>query len=94
MASYRPIEKQRFRVIVRPWVPKKIPHTIPSEHVTALIEQIRPILKPLVYAGWCKRKENGKRILRYLLATGYTMSEALTAFKVSARYGVDVWKVE
>ena len=87
-------KKKKFRIIVRPWVPRKLPYQIPMVKVKDVLEEAYPNLKKVVYVGWSRRIINGKRELIYLAATGDTGLEARKAFKTSEQFGEDIWLIE
>ncbi|HVZ58949.1 MAG TPA: hypothetical protein VG935_04330 [Patescibacteria group bacterium] len=82
---------KQVRVIVRPWVPRQIPYQVPKRNLEALLKETYPQLEKIVYVGWSKRKENGKRVLYFLLATGQTPSQARERFKTNTDYGNKTW---
>ncbi len=84
---------KNIRVIVRPWVPRKIPFQIPVASVMQILDKVRPKLKRILYAGWVKRKVNGKQILCYLAATADTLNEAKKKFKSGENFGDEVWNL-
>ncbi len=83
-----------MRIIVRPWIPRKLPYQIPMTRVKEVLQVAYPKLKKVVYVGWSRRMSNGKRILIYLAATGDTGLEARKAFKTSEQFGEDIWLIE
>ena len=83
--------KTKIRIIVRPWNPRNIPFHIPADSVRMVLEQAYPSFKKILYAGWVRRKVNGKTALCYLVATADTTKEARNLFKTSEAYGENVW---
>jgi hypothetical protein len=85
--------KKHIRVIVRPWVPRNIPYTIPAENVRQVLSFAYPKLKKVLYIGWARRRVNGKRVLCYLAATADTTLSARRILKLSESYGEEVWNL-
>lgn len=85
--------KKKVRVIVRPWIPRNIPFTIPAEQAKQVLEGAYPKLKKVVYIGWAKRYVNGRRVLRYVAATADTTIDARKVFKYSEDYGENIWNL-
>ncbi|SRR6266403_1392528 len=85
--------KKKFRIIVRPWVPRKIPYQILTEQFNAILKEAYPKLKKVVYIGWAKRVYEGKKQIIYLVATGDTGIESRKIFKTSENFGEDIWVV-
>lgn len=85
--------KQKIRVLVRPWAPRKIPYAISFQRVNTVIQEAHPHIQAILYVGWSRRVVDGKRVLQYLVATGNTSQEAKKVFKTSERFGEDIWIV-
>ncbi len=75
------MKRKRYRIIVRPWVPRKIPYEITEEVLEKKIEDMSKNLGNVIYLGWKRRSLDGKRSLQYILATGATAREARQNFK-------------
>jgi len=74
-------QKKKFRIIVRPWIPRKIPYQILTTNVKMILEEAYPKLKKVVYVGWARRLYDGKKQIIYLAATGDSGIEARKVFK-------------
>ena len=85
--------KKRFRVIMRPWIPRRLPYDVSITKVQEVLRDIYLKLKKVVYVGWARRVIDGKRQIIYLVATGETGSEARKVFKTSEAFGEDIWIV-
>lgn len=85
--------KKRVRVVVRQWIPRKLPKQISIARVNELVKEIYPKLKKILYVGWCKRVINGKKVIVYLAATGDSGIIARKVFKTSEDFGQDIWIV-
>lgn len=83
--------RPKIRVIVRPWVPRKIPYAISIEEVEQVIREAQKNIKAVIYVGWARRVIDGKKIILYVIATGNTASEARNNFKKSNKIGEEVW---
>jgi len=55
--------RKKFRVIIRPWVPRKIPYDIPMNQVKEILKVAYPKLKKVVYVGWARRVVEGKSFI-------------------------------
>ena len=84
-------KKKKFRIIVRPLVPRRLPYQIPMTRVKEILQEAYPQLKNVVYVGWARRVYNGKKQLIYLAATGETGSESRKVFKTSELFGEKIW---
>lgn len=82
------------RIIVRPWIPNKLPPEITADLLKETIEKIKPKIKSVLYAGWKRKRVNGKRVTQFVLSTGDTAKEARNNFKKSENFGEDVWIIE
>jgi hypothetical protein len=87
-------QKKKFRIIVRPWTPRKIPYQIPMTRIKELMQEAYPKLKKVVYVGWVRRVVDGKKQIIYLAATGDSGIEARKVFKTSENFGEDIWLIE
>lgn len=85
--------KKKFRIIIRPWVPRKIPYDLPMTRVQQILQEAYPHLKKVVYVGWSRRVYEDKKQIIYLAATGDTGPEARKAFKMSERFDEDIWLI-
>jgi hypothetical protein len=86
--------KKKFRIIMRPWVPRKLPYDLPMTRVKEILKEAYPNLKKVVYVGWSRRVIEGKKQIIYLAATGETGPEARRTFKMSENFGEDIWLIE
>ncbi|HWY79266.1 MAG TPA: hypothetical protein VNW29_02820 [Candidatus Sulfotelmatobacter sp.] len=86
--------KKKFRVIVRPFIPRKVPYQIPTALVDTVIQEALSKLKKVVYVGWNKRVREGKKQYFFFVATGDTGPEARKIFKTSENFGEDIWLIE
>ncbi|MBA3724287.1 MAG: hypothetical protein H0W89_05370 [Candidatus Levybacteria bacterium] len=85
---------RKIRIIVRPWVPRKLPYQIPMARVKEVLQEAYPQLKTVVYVGWARRTMDNRKLLIYLAATGETGLEARKAFKKSEKFGEDIWVIQ
>lgn len=83
--------QKKFRVIIRPWEPRKIPYEISQEIIDAFMNSAYQKIGKVLYLGWCKRISEKKKKIIFLGATGNTSQEARKAFKKSEQFGEDVW---
>lgn len=86
-------KKRKFRIIIHPWVPRKIPYDIPMTRVKDILKDAYPKLKKVVYVGWARRVYDGKKQIVYLAATGDSGIEARKVFKISEKFGEDIWLI-
>lgn len=86
-------EKRKYRIVIRPWIPRRKVHPIPMSVVEETINNNRDKLQKAIYAGWSRRIVDGKRTIVYLLATGITTREARDNFKKSEEFGENVWQL-
>ena len=87
-------KRKKFRILIRPWVPRKIPYQIPMDRVKEILKEAYPKLKKVVYVGWSRRIYDGKKQIVYLAATGDSGIEARKVFKTSENFGEDIWLIE
>src|SRR5579862_3685016 len=80
-------KKKKFRVIIRPWIPRKLPYDVPMTRAKEILKGAYPKLKKVVYVGWARRVHDGKRQIVYLAATGDSGIEARKVFKTSEHFG-------
>jgi hypothetical protein len=85
--------RKKFRVIVRPWIPRKLPYQVATLQVKEVLKEAYPKLGLVVYVGWIRKIIKGQKKLLYLVATGNTSIEARKAFKLSEDLGKNVWIV-
>jgi hypothetical protein len=86
--------KKKFRIIVRPWTPRKIPYQIPMTGIKEILTEAYPNLKKVVYVGWARRIFDKKKQIIYLAATGDTGLQARKAFKTSEEFGENIWVIK
>lgn len=84
---------RQVRIIVRPWVPRRIPYSIPAKAVEEKLTLAYPKLKRVLYIGWIRKKVNGKSGLFYLAATADTTKDARRVLKKSESFGEDIWNL-
>lgn len=82
---------KKLRVIVRPWIPQKVPIEITKNDLQEFIQENVGKFKSVIYMGWIRRKVQGKRVMKFILATADKASEARNKFKKSEEFGEDVW---
>lgn len=75
------MRKRRFRIIVRPWVPRKLPYEVNEKILESKITEIFGNLDKTIYVGWKRRIVNNKKQLFYIITTGSSSSEARKNFK-------------
>ncbi len=85
--------KKKVRIIVRPWIPRRIPYLISANLVKKKIEFAYPKLKKVLYVGWVRRKVNGRSSLLYLAATADTTKDARFLLKKGELYGENIWNL-
>lgn len=85
--------KLQVRIIVRPWIPRNLPYSIPSDSVEQILQNVYPSLKKVLYVGWVKRRVDNKMKLFYLAATGDTTRQARENFKKSEAFGENIWEL-
>ncbi len=85
------MRKQKIRVIVRPFLPRKTPYNIKTESIQEFMNVEKSKIQDVLYVGWTRRKIDEKRQLVYVVATGKTGKEARLVFKTSEDYGQNVW---
>lgn len=83
----------KLRVIVRPWQPRNLPYLVTKNQLKAFVQTHVQHFDQVLYLGWVRRKEQGKRVVKFIVATGPTRLAAKQRFKDSTRFGSEVWEV-
>jgi len=86
-------KSKKIRVIVKPFIPRRNTYPILINDLKNLIEKERHKFKKYLYIGWQKRVIDGKKQLRYFIATGETLKEARNNFKKSDRFNENIWYI-
>jgi len=81
------------RIIIRPWMPRKLPFTLKRSQIESFIQKTSSQLDTVIYAGWIRKVSEGKRTIHFIVATGKTATEARKRFKTSSQYGQEVWEI-
>lgn len=84
---------QKPRIVVKPFVPRKVPYQIPIQKIDEFIKKEHQKIKKVLFVGWARRKIDGKRKLLFLAATGETTTTARKNFKESYNFGDEVWVI-
>jgi len=86
-------KSKKIRVIIRPFIPRRNTYPILINDLKNFIEKERCKFKKYLYVGWQKRAINGKKQLRYFIATGDTLQEARKNFKKSESFNENIWYI-
>jgi len=87
------MKRKKLRVIVRPWQPRNLPFPVSQQKLKAFIQTHVHLFDEILYLGWVRRKENGKRVVKFIVATGPNRLIAKKRFKESEKFGTEVWKI-
>lgn len=87
------MKRRKLRVIVRPWQPRNAPYSISQRQLKTFIQTHYQLFDEILYLGWVRRKENEKRVVKFIVATGPTRIEAKKRFKESTKFGTEVWEI-
>ena len=87
------MNRKKLRVIVRPWQPRNIPFAISQEHLKDFIQTHVLEFDEVLYLGWVRRLEDGKRVVKFLVATGPTRLVAKNRFKEGEITDGEVWEL-
>lgn len=87
------MKRKKLRVIVRPWQPTNLPFPVSQQQLKAFIQTHAHLFDEILYLGWVRRKENEKRIIKFIVATGPSRLIAKKRFKESIEFGSAVWEI-
>ncbi len=87
------MQRKKLRVIVRPWQPRNLPYPVSQTQLKAFIQTHVSLFDEIVYLGWVRRLENGKRVVKFLVATGPTRLIAKQRFKEGALGEGELWEI-
>lgn len=87
------MQRKKLRVIVRPWQPRNVPYPISQTRLKAFIQTHVYYFDEVLYLGWVRRLEEGKRVAKFIVATGPTRLIAKQRFKESTQFGSEVWEI-
>jgi hypothetical protein len=87
------MKRKKLRVIARPWQPRNIPYPVSQRQLKAFVQTHVQHFDEILYLGWVRRKEQGKRVIKFIVATGPTRLIAKKRFKESTAFGTEVWEV-
>jgi hypothetical protein len=85
------VPKRKLRIIVRQYTPLKPPFLVSMLKVREFIEQSYPKLNAVVYIGWVRRRDLGRKSLRYMATTAEKAGIARKRLKTSVNFGEDIW---
>ena len=87
------MQRKKLRIIVRPWQPRNVPHTISQTQLKAFVQIHTTLFDEVVYLGWARRVENEKRVIKFLVSTGATRLDAKRKFKEGEVNNTDLWEI-
>lgn len=87
------MQRNKLSIIVRPWQPRNLPYTVTQTQLKAFVQTHADSFDEVVYLGWVRRVEDGKKVVKFVVATGPTRLVAKQRFKESTAYGSEVWEV-
>jgi hypothetical protein len=87
------MHRKKLRVIVRPWQPRNLPYPVSQTRLKAFIQTHVSSFDEIVYLGWVRRLENGKRVVKFLVATGPTRLIAKQHFKEGILTEGQLWEI-
>lgn len=87
------MQRKKLRVIVRPWQPRNLPYQISQAQLKAFIQTHVQHFEEVLYLGWVRRQKEGKRLIKFVVATGATRSIAKKRFKESTQFGTEIWEI-
>ena len=87
------MRRKKLRVIVRPWQPRNLPYPVSQTQLKAFIQTHVSLFDEIVYLGWVRRLEDGKRVVKFLVATGPTRLIAKQRFKEGSVTDAQLWEI-
>ena len=87
------MHRKKLRVIVRPWQPRNLPYPVSQTRLKAFIQTHVTSFDEIVYLGWVRRLEEGKRVVKFLVATGPTRLIAKQRFKEGNITDGQLWEI-
>jgi hypothetical protein len=78
---------------VRPWQPRNLPYPVSQTRLKAFIQTHVTSFDEIVYLGWVRRLEEGKRVVKFLVATGPTRLIAKQRFKEGNITDGQLWEI-
>jgi len=87
------MQHKKLRVIVRPWQPRNLPYQISQNQLKTFVQTHASVFDEIVYLGWVRRIENGKRVAKFMVATGPTRIVAKQRFKVGTIEEGGLWEL-
>lgn len=70
-----------------------MPYPITQTQLKTFIQTHVNYFDEIIYLGWVRRLENGKRVAKFMVATGPTRFIAKQRFKESEVFGTEVWEI-
>lgn len=86
--------RKKLRVIVRPWQPRNLPYPVSQMQLKAFIQTHVALFDEIVYLGWVRRLDGGRRVVKFLVATGPTRLVAKHRFKEGKVVSGQLWEIE
>lgn len=87
------MKRKKLRVIVRPWQPRNLPYPVSQRQLKTFIQTHVHLFDEILYLGWIRRMEDGKRVVKFIVATVETRLIAKKRFKESFEFGTEVWEI-
>jgi hypothetical protein len=87
------MHRKKLRVIVRPWQPKNLPYAVTQTHLKTFIQTHVAVFDEILYLGWARRVVDGKRVIKFFVATGPTRLVAKQRFKEGAPAEGELWEI-
>jgi len=87
------MQRKKLRVIVRPWQPRNIPYPVSQIQLKTFIQTHVESFDEILYLGWVRRLEEGKRVVKFIVATGQTRLQAKQRFKEGTVSDTGVWEI-
>jgi len=87
------MQRKKLRVIVRPWQPRNLPYPVSQTRLKAFIQTHVTLFDEIVYLGWVRRLVEGKRVVKFLVATGPTRLVAKQRFKEGNITDGQLWEI-
>ncbi len=78
---------------MRPWQPRNLPYPVSQTRLKAFIQTHVTSFDEIVYLGWVRRLEEGKRVVKFLVATGPTRLIAKQRFKEGNITDGQLWEI-
>jgi hypothetical protein len=87
------MQRKKLRVIVRPWQPRNLPYPVSQTRLKFFIQTHVTSFDEIVYLGWVRRLEEGKRVVKFLVATGPSRLVAKQRFKEGNITDGQLWEI-